>query len=87
MEIIRTGGLKRLDYERTPQVIAVQKFLQIHGVGKKMVQHDLFCLISLAILGNNVAHTWYNMGLRTIEDVRQGKFGVKLTLAQQVCSS
>jgi hypothetical protein len=34
MEIIETGHLRRLDYERTEETVVAQRFMGIHGVGK-----------------------------------------------------
>lgn len=38
-------------------------------------------------IGPRIAWQWYKLGLRTLDDVKQGMAGVKLTHAQQVCSS
>jgi DNA polymerase lambda len=34
--------------------------------------------------GPNIAYSWYAMGLRTLEDVRSRKYGIKLSSAQEV---
>lgn len=66
MEIINTGGLKRLEYERTEQTVVSEIFQDIYGVGPQL------------------ATRWFSLGLRTLEDVAQEKFGIKLTAAQRI---
>jgi DNA polymerase lambda len=34
MEIVRTGDLERIKYERTEDVVVAQVFTKIYGVGK-----------------------------------------------------
>ena len=35
-------------------------------------------------VGTTVAYDWYSCGLRTLDDVKERKFGIKLTPAQEV---
>ena len=85
MEVIETGHLRRLDYERTEETVVAQLFLGIHGVGKRSCNLDHHSMYSpCTALGPGVAKKWYDIGLRTIYDLRQRKFGVKLTPAQEV---
>lgn len=83
MEVIETGHLRRLDYERTEETVVAQRFMDIHGVGKRPGDyHSVYS--PCTALGPGVAKKWYDMGLRTMDDLRQRKFGVKLTPAQEV---
>ncbi|KAK0467096.1 DNA polymerase lambda [Desarmillaria tabescens] len=66
MEILETGGLRRIQYETTDQVIVSRIFQGIYGVGKK---------ISLQ---------WYATGNRSLDDLRTGKYGCKLSNAQKI---
>ncbi|KAI0341157.1 Nucleotidyltransferase [Trametopsis cervina] len=66
MEIINTGSLRRITYERTEDVYVVMAFQGIYGVGQK------------------TAYRWYINGCRSLEDVKEGKFGVKLSPAQEI---
>lgn len=36
------------------------------------------------VAGAKTAHQWYAAGCRTLEDIREGKGGIKLTSAQQI---
>ncbi|KAI5888033.1 uncharacterized protein SCHCODRAFT_02671944 [Schizophyllum commune H4-8] len=66
MEIIRTGTLRRLMHEYTPDVDVLWRFKGIYGVGTKTAQD------------------WYNWGCRTLDDVANGKGGVKLNPGQKI---
>ncbi|KAI0799730.1 Nucleotidyltransferase [Irpex lacteus] len=66
MEIIKTGSLRRISYERTQDVHIVLAFQGIYGVGQK------------------TAYQWYASGCRSLDDIREGKFGAKLSSAQQI---
>ncbi|EEB92685.1 hypothetical protein MPER_08770, partial [Moniliophthora perniciosa FA553] len=66
MEIIETGDLKRLKYERTDMVEVLQLLQGIYGVGQ------------------STAVKWYQNGCRTLEDLRKGKGGIKLSRAQKI---
>ena len=35
-------------------------------------------------IGRSTAHKWYNRGCRTLDDIKAGKGGVKLSHAQQI---
>jgi hypothetical protein len=45
MEIINTGKLKRIDYERTELTVVSEIFRQIYGVGRYMVFRGYIKLI------------------------------------------
>ncbi|KIK66377.1 hypothetical protein GYMLUDRAFT_193030 [Collybiopsis luxurians FD-317 M1] len=66
MEIIDTGDLRRIEFERTEDVLATSVFTKIYGVGQKTAQ------------------MWYNNGCRTLDDLRNGKGGVKLNEGQEI---
>ncbi|KAF8994880.1 hypothetical protein BDQ17DRAFT_1251265 [Cyathus striatus] len=66
MEIITTGNLSRIDYEKTEDVQVTRLFTGIYGVGQP------------------TAYKWYAAGCRTLDDLKAGKCGVKLTPAQEI---
>ena len=66
MEVIRTGNLRRIQYERTEDLVIRQRFQGIYGVGP------------------NKAREWYQEGARSLEDLREGKYGIKLSAAQKI---
>ncbi|OCH87702.1 hypothetical protein OBBRIDRAFT_837179 [Obba rivulosa] len=66
MEIIKTGDLRRLDYEKTEDVETITLFQGIYGVG------------------HSTARMWYNRGCRTLQDLKEGKGGVRLTYVQRI---
>ncbi|KIM81993.1 hypothetical protein PILCRDRAFT_820879 [Piloderma croceum F 1598] len=66
MEIIQTGGLRRIAFENTGDVEAAKIFTGIYGVGQ------------------TIAYRWYASGCRTLDDVRTGKGGVKLSPAMEI---
>ncbi|ESK89489.1 dna polymerase lambda [Moniliophthora roreri MCA 2997] len=66
MEIIKTGDLQRLKYERTDMVEVSKLFQGIYGVGQ------------------STAVKWYQNGCRTLDDLRKGKGGVRLSKAQKI---
>ncbi|TFK36111.1 hypothetical protein BDQ12DRAFT_714349 [Crucibulum laeve] len=66
MEIIETGKLRRIGYEKTDDVKAMRLFQGIYGVGR------------------STAFKLYAAGCRTLEDVKAGKGGVKLSPAQEI---
>ncbi|KAK7684455.1 hypothetical protein QCA50_012402 [Cerrena zonata] len=68
MEIIRTGDLQRLHHER-----AVSDDIRVI---------ELFQ--GIYGVGRQIAHRWYNAGCRTLDDLREGKGGVKLSSVQQI---
>ncbi|KAF8808330.1 hypothetical protein BYT27DRAFT_7137453 [Phlegmacium glaucopus] len=65
-EILQTGQLRRINYEKTNDVEVSRLFQGIYGVGQ------------------SIAHQWYLAGCRTLDDVRAGKGGVKLSTAQEI---
>ncbi|PPQ72029.1 hypothetical protein CVT26_006719 [Gymnopilus dilepis] len=65
-EIIQTGDLRRIAYEKTEDVEVSRLFQGIYGVGR------------------STAIQWYAAGCRTLEDLRLGKGGVKLTAVQEI---
>ncbi|KAG0706233.1 hypothetical protein DFH29DRAFT_798644 [Suillus ampliporus] len=68
MEIIETGNLRRIGYEKTDDVEAINLFQGIYGVGT----------------GRQIASMWYNNGCRTLDDVRAQKGGIKLSHVQEI---
>ena len=84
MEIIETGKLRRIQYERTEDVEVGRLFQGIYGVGK----YDIYIrTLSVPVTrgeGQSTALKWYANGCRTLEDLASGKFGVKLTPAQEI---
>lgn len=35
-------------------------------------------------VGRQIAHRWYNAGCRSLDDIRKGKGGVKLSSVQEI---
>ncbi|KAH9942097.1 hypothetical protein B0H21DRAFT_824163 [Amylocystis lapponica] len=66
MEILETGELQRIKYERTPDFTALKLFIQIYGAGPY------------------TARKWFAAGCRTLEDVKSGKGGIKLSSVQKI---
>ncbi|KAJ8469776.1 hypothetical protein ONZ45_g16781 [Pleurotus djamor] len=66
MEIIETGELRRIAYERTEDVETTRLFQGVYGVGQ------------------STAYKWYANGCRTLQDLKDGKGGVKLSTAQKI---
>jgi hypothetical protein len=65
-EIIDTGDLQRIKYEKTADVESTTLFMGIYGVGLQ------------------TAYQWYNVGCRTLKDVRERKGGIQLSKSQQI---
>ncbi|KAJ3501191.1 hypothetical protein NLJ89_g9450 [Agrocybe chaxingu] len=65
-EILQTGDLRRIEYEKTKDVEVTRLFQGIYGVGL------------------SIAFQWYAAGCRTLEDLRAGKGGVKLSHVQRI---
>ncbi|KAJ2931934.1 hypothetical protein H1R20_g5152, partial [Candolleomyces eurysporus] len=65
-EILETGDLRRIGYERTEDVQVAQIFQGIYGVGR------------------TTAYKWYSAGCRTLDDLRNGVGGVKLSSVQEI---
>ena len=84
MEIIQTGALERINYERTEDVEAVNVFKGIYGVGES--QTDLAASLGLILVGPKTAFMWYASGGRTLDDVKQRKGGIIVSDVQEVCS-
>ena len=84
MEIIQTGALERINYERTEDVEAVNVFKGIYGVGES--QTDLASSLGLILVGPKTAFMWYASGCRTLDDVKQRKGGITVSDVQEVCS-
>ncbi|KAF8548405.1 hypothetical protein OG21DRAFT_1423134 [Imleria badia] len=68
MEIINTGDLKRIRYENTEDVAATRIFQGIYGIRS----------------GRHTAFAWFASGLRTLDDVRARKCGLKLSTVQEI---
>lgn len=84
MEIIQTGSLERINYERTEDVEAVNIFKGIYGVGESQIN----CTNSLCIKlsGPHTAFKWYASGCRTLDDIKQRKGGIVVSDVQEVCT-
>ena len=83
MEIIRTGDLEWIKYERTEVVVVAQVFTKIYGVGERYLSKPVLSLNLL--IGPVPAQQWYLEGLRTLDDVRDRQNGIKLINHQDVC--
>jgi hypothetical protein len=83
MEIIETGNLGRIKTETTEDVVTAQLFTTIYGVGELSPMRTHITLLR-GSTGPNTAYSWYSMGLRTLKDVEEQKFGIKLSGAQKV---
>lgn len=83
MEIINTGDLERIKYENTAEVTASRIFQGIYGVGKYPL---FFSLVddTQPRPGRHTAFAWYASGLRTLDDIRARKGGLKLSMAQEI---
>ena len=84
MEIIETGTLKRLMHELTPDVAVLWLFKGIYGVGECYHQGSRDIVLNRRFPGTKTAQMWYNWGCRTLEDVTNGKGGVKLNPGQKI---
>jgi DNA polymerase lambda len=86
MEIIRTGSLRRISYERTQDVHIVLAFQGIYGVGElpPCFSPRMESLNTAGVIGQKTAYQWYANGCRSLDNVREGKFGVSLSTAQQI---
>ena len=85
MEIIETGGLRRIAYERTPEVAVMRTFMGIYDVGMSEIWFTRLCTSMLInAVGKTTAHKWYINGCRTLEDVKAGKGGIELHSAQKI---
>jgi DNA polymerase lambda len=82
MEILQTGNLRRIRYERTEDVEATKVFQGIYGVGKR----GLFVAIRLPNKppGQTTAFKWYASGCRSLDDVKARKGGIKLSAVQEI---
>lgn len=83
MEIIETGDLQRIYYERTEAVQVANVFTQIYGVGASLLHAQLISA-SYIPLGQQTALKWYQNGCRTLNDLLNGKGGVKLSENQKL---
>lgn len=85
MEIIETGNLRRIAYERTPDVAAMKIFMGIYDVGMSGTWLARLCTSRLInAVGKATAHQWFVSGCRTLEDVKAGKGGIELHSAQKI---
>ena len=91
MEIIETGGLRRIGFERTEDIEIVKVFMGIYGVGKWMTIFLEILLIRMHSLrrcafypGKQTAYVWYRAGCRTLDDIRERKGGIKLSQVQEI---
>jgi len=82
MEIVKTGDLERIKYERTEDVVVAMLFTKIYGVGEwYLFKPEPSLILSI---GPILARQWYLEGLRTLDDVRDRKNGIKLSPHQEV---
>ncbi|KJA24901.1 hypothetical protein HYPSUDRAFT_183221 [Hypholoma sublateritium FD-334 SS-4] len=65
-EILQTGELQRIKYEKSEDVLVTRLFQGIYGVGQA------------------TAFQWYAAGCRTLQDLRRGTGGVKLSAVQKI---
>ncbi|PFH50099.1 hypothetical protein AMATHDRAFT_145957 [Amanita thiersii Skay4041] len=83
MEIIKTGQLRRIEYENTDDIKVTRLFQGIYGAGVYQV-----CSCTKAELircsGQSTAFKWYAAGCRTLDDLLAGKGGIKLTEQQEI---
>lgn len=84
MEIIETGKLRRIEYERTEDVAAVLLFQGIYGVGSFCIPSSIQREIEQVFTGPKIARKWYTRGCRTLDDVRTRKGGIRLSEAQEI---
>ena len=84
MEIIETGTLRRLMHELTPDVAVLWLFKGIYGVGECYHKGLRDIVLNRRFPGTKTAQMWYNWGCRTLEDVTNGKGGVKLNPGQKI---
>ena len=83
-EILQTGQLRRIGYEKTEEVEISRLFQGIYGVGMIIHLFKIFVPNITHDLGQSIAHQWYLAGCRTLEDVRTGKGGVKMSTVQEI---
>ncbi|KAG1852134.1 hypothetical protein DFJ58DRAFT_661386 [Suillus subalutaceus] len=69
MEIIETGDLRRIGYEKTDDVEAIN-----------LISGDIWTIGT----GRQIAHMWYNNGCRTLDDIRARKGDIKLSHVQEI---
>jgi len=85
MEILETGALRRIGYERTEDVEVTRLFQGVYGAGMLSPHFQLFCYwITCVYAGQSTAFKWYSAGCRTLDDLTAGRGGVKLTPAQEI---
>ncbi|OSX58463.1 hypothetical protein POSPLADRAFT_1153086, partial [Postia placenta MAD-698-R-SB12] len=84
MEIIETGKLRRIEYERTEDVAAVLLFQGIYGVGSFCILSSIQREIEQVFTGSKIAREWYTRGCRTLDDIRTRKGGIRLSQAQEI---
>jgi DNA polymerase lambda len=85
MEILETGALRRIGYERTEDVEVTRLFQGIYGVGMLLQPFHLTCFELIDwIPGQSTAFKWYSAGCRTLDDLTAGKGGVTLSTVQEI---
>lgn len=85
MEILETGALRRIEYERTEDVGVTRLFQGIYGVGMLSRGTSTFSYSQLiAYPGQSTAFKWYSAGCRTLDDLTAGKGGIKLNPVQEI---
>jgi DNA polymerase lambda len=83
MEIVKTGALRRIEYESTEEVKVIKLFTGIYGVGK--CTHTAKSGRSMHYSsGPDIARKWHARGCRTLDDLREGQGEVVLSSCQQI---
>lgn len=85
MEILQTGELRRIGYERTEDVEATKVFQGIYGVGARIwLLSTGVHFIQFHLSGQTTAFKWYASGCRTLEDVKARKGDIRVTGVQEI---
>ena len=83
-EILQTGELQRIKYERSEDVLVTRLFQGIYGVGELGHGFGSNNSPDWVLPGQATAFQWYAAGCRKLEDLRRGKGGVKLSVVQKI---
>lgn len=89
MDILQTGDLRRIGYEKTEDVEVINVFQGIYGVGEcrrlDALHLGLYLLLTRSRgVGRHTAFMWYASGCRTLDDIRARKGGIKLSSCQEI---
>ncbi|KAH0833829.1 hypothetical protein J3R83DRAFT_10993 [Lanmaoa asiatica] len=83
MEIVNTGDLRRIKYENTEDVAATRIFKAFMVLACPTAFPYWLTMLSIHS-GRHTAFAWFSSGLRTLDDVRTRKGGLKLSTAQEI---